>query len=105
MKFSTTHAQIYVSFHNTLLRKIKKILNRPFTNDVNKTKQELPKRNKYFTDSNEKVYEVKDIRANLNRDDSDLFFYGLSNKNMLTVESPCGIEPQSLANENLSIRP
>ena len=46
LKFSTTHAQIYVSFHNTLLRKIKKILNRPFTNDVNKTKQELPKRNK-----------------------------------------------------------
>ena len=24
---------------------------------------------------------------------------------MLTVESPCGIEPQSLANENLTIRP
>ena len=41
LKFSTTHAQIYVSFH----------------------------------------------------------------KNMLTVESPCGIEPQSLANENLTIRP
>ena len=24
---------------------------------------------------------------------------------MLTVESPCGIEPQSLANKNLTIRP
>ena len=26
-------------------------------------------------------------------------------KNMLPVESPCGIEPQSLADENLTIRP